>query len=171
MPAILPLPGVVAADREPFRCHGPDAFDEQPLCGVRMPYEDSVSRAGRRCLMRADNEPVAGLERGRHASARDPHQTRPAHRSPRFIADEATDVPENGGSGLKDPHFGHPPASTHSTSRPLVFQKMSWMFLIASMSSSACCGLTSTLQAEQSLAAFQNVVCRSGYASRCGGLK
>ena len=56
-------------------------------------------------------------------------------------------------------------------SRFLVAQKISWISLIASISSCAWVALTSTLMVEHSLAAFQKVVCRFGYCSRWGGLK
>lgn len=55
------------------------------------------------------------------------------------------------------PRPAHPPASIHSTFRFLVFQNTSWICSIAASSWSACSVLTSTLQAEQSFAAFQNV--------------
>ena len=54
------------------------------------------------------------------------------------------------------------PARTQSTVRSFVFQKMSWIFWIASISSSQCCALTSTLQAEHSLAAFQKMSVQLG---------
>jgi len=62
-------------------------------------------------------------------------------------------------------------AVTQASSRPLLAQNMWWISSTAARSFSATSTEQCTLASEQSLAAFQNVVWRSGNCSRCGGLK
>ena len=62
-------------------------------------------------------------------------------------------------------------AVTQASLRPLDCQNMPWTFSTAAISSSALAWSMLTLQALQSLAAFQKVSCRSGKVARCSGLK
>ena len=117
------------------------------------PLDEAVARArgvlnhneaahiGQPRWRRRQDQHVSGGERRQHAAAGDPEDA---------LSQRQSSVAR-----------AHPPASTQSTWRPLVAQKMSWISLMASMSSSAL-ALTSTLQALQSLAAFQKVSWRLG---------
>lgn len=128
---------------------GPDdALDQHAVRLVGIVGDDEcASRHPATVAMGTDDHKVTGVECRFHAATAHPEPQR------------ATECAEEADAGLSR---AQPPASSHLTSRFLVAQKMLWMFSQAATRASASSSLIPTLQAEHSLAAFQNVSCRSG---------
>ena len=132
---------VIALKKAPaFRVDGADSLDENALRLERVPGYHDIPALGDAIQVGAgvDEDMISWGESGKHGGSPD---------------DEVTTTTEQPPEPLRPP--ARQLAVYHATSRPFVAQKMSWISLTASISSCACTALTSTLTAEQSLAAFQ----------------